>query len=133
MHGSTRTRTLRSRRLHVGLGSIGWRLRSPCPSLLAQLERYSPGDIPPVLLCRPQDGLCYMHSQAGVSERGGRMKIPHWIPCAALAVACSLALSAQQTPRGFHTVACIKVKLGKTSEYPQMDHGRVTSIRAGAR
>jgi len=45
------------------------------------------------------------------------MKIPHWIPCAALAVACSLALSAQQTPRGFHTVACIKVKLGKTSEY----------------
>jgi hypothetical protein len=45
------------------------------------------------------------------------MNIPRWIPCAALAAACSLALSAQPAPSGFHTVACIKVKPGKIAEF----------------
>ena len=45
------------------------------------------------------------------------MKIPRWILCAVLAAACSLSLSAQQAPSGFHSVNCIKVKPGKSVEF----------------
>lgn len=47
------------------------------------------------------------------------MKIPRWMQCAALAAAGSLALYAQQPASGFHTVACIKVKPDKMSEFRQ--------------
>ena len=45
------------------------------------------------------------------------MNLPRWMQSAALLAAGSLALSAQQAPSGFHTVACIKVKPDKSGEY----------------
>jgi hypothetical protein len=47
------------------------------------------------------------------------MSTQRLLVCAIVAVALSLTLSAQQAPSGYHTVACLKVKSGKTCEFRQ--------------
>jgi hypothetical protein len=56
------------------------------------------------------------------------MKIPRWIQCAALAAACSISLSAQQAPTGFHTVNCVKVKSEKSAEFHKWMADVVTKL-----
>jgi hypothetical protein len=45
------------------------------------------------------------------------MKIPRLFACAAMTAAFSAAPFAQQAQTGYHTVACLKVKADKTSEF----------------
>ena len=56
------------------------------------------------------------------------MKIPRWIPCAALVAAGSLTLSAQQAPSGFHTVNCVKVRPEKSAEFHKWVADVVTKL-----
>jgi hypothetical protein len=56
------------------------------------------------------------------------MLIPRWIRCAALAAACSLTLSAQQAPSGFHTVNCVKVRPEKSAEFHKWISDVVTKL-----
>lgn len=55
--------------------------------------------------------------QPEANERGGRMSTARLLASAVVAAALSLTLCAQQAPSGYHTVACLKVKPGKTSEF----------------
>lgn len=45
------------------------------------------------------------------------MKIHRWLICAASVAAFSIPMAAQQTPSGFHRVACLKVKLQDTDAF----------------
>jgi hypothetical protein len=47
------------------------------------------------------------------------MKVPRLFACAILGALLSAALPAQQASSGYHTVACLKIKPGKTSEFRQ--------------
>ena len=56
------------------------------------------------------------------------MRIPRLFVCAALAAAFCSMLSAQQTPTGYHSVSCIKVKPENNSEFRKWAAGDVRKL-----
>ena len=51
------------------------------------------------------------------------MRVPHLVLCAVLVAASAFTLSAQQSPSGFHRVACVKIKSGMDQEFKQWAAG----------